>query len=260
MKRPAGSPSVYGRRGKGAAADNGSRRVAPTYGKAEFLVSSQRASGSVAVESAAERVAAHLLSICPQVTRFEAQPFAVDLIEHSLLTTREAVSRARAKHRHRVGPLTYTPDFLVIWPPTPQTALEVKFAGFDGKEEYAATLQRGREVLEAMGYRLRRLTVPFSSAHPIRRNAVLLHHALARHDLRPTREQAERVEQTLGNDEVPMGELCRLLELSPNLIPVYLVCGVLAGDLARHPLCSSMPLRAAWGDLAHLNLIDEVLR
>lgn len=52
--------------------------------------------------------------------------------------------------------------------------------------------------------------------------------------------------------------LCSDLELSPGLVPVLLVNGVLTGDLAHHTTCGTLELSLAHGDQGHLCLLEGV--
>ncbi|WP_164962404.1 hypothetical protein [Rubrivivax sp. JA1026] len=103
MKRA--KPAIaYGTRGRLGGADGGIRRVAPSFGKVLHLTSSDKAGDRFAVESDAERLVSHLLTVDPRVRRFEPQPFTVDLVDGRILRSREAVAEARQKHRQRTEP------------------------------------------------------------------------------------------------------------------------------------------------------------
>ena len=253
-----GGGGNYGRRSKLNAADAGVRRVASTYGKVQFLTYSSKAIGSVAVESDTERLVAHMLTLDPGVSRFQTQPFTVDLIDGRLLKTPEAVTEARAKHRFRLGPKFYTPDFAVDWLNLPRSALEVKLEGYVGDETYASVLGRGAEILESNGYRFTKVVMPANPKHPLRSNLPLLRKAASRGDLWPDAALVERIETLCGEHPVTLKDLCAALALSPNLVPALLVSGTLCGNVVRQRLEGVMELSAAYGDLGHLALLDEV--
>ncbi|MFX5521758.1 hypothetical protein ABTD78_21075, partial [Acinetobacter baumannii] len=85
-----------------------------TYGKARIGTYAEKADGHITVESDAERLVAHILSIDPRVRSFKQQPFTVDLVGERLLFTREEVSEARRMRGCRTGEMEYTPDFSVV--------------------------------------------------------------------------------------------------------------------------------------------------
>lgn len=248
----------YGRRSKLNAADVGVRRVASTFGKVQLLTYSSKSIGSIAVESDTERLVAHMLTLDPRVSRFQAQPFTVDLIDGRLLKTPEAVTEARARHKFRQGPRFYTPDFAVDWLTLPRSALEVKLEGYVGDEIYASVLGRGADILESNGYRFTKVVMPANAKHPLRSNLPLLRKAASRPELWPDASLVERIETLCGERSVTLKDLCAALDLSPNLAPALLVCGTLSADLVRQRLEGAMALSAAYGDLGHLALLNEV--
>lgn len=256
--RPSSSP--YGRRSGQKGADSGVRRVAATYGKVLHLTSSPKASDRFVVESDAERVVSHMLTLDPRVRLFTPQPFTVDLLDGRLLRTPEEVEAARKRHKGREGRKFYTPDFEVTWSDRPMGALETKLEGFEGDAEYDATLQLADSILRTGGYDLGKVVVPSSGSHPLRFNLPLLRKAVGRRDLRPTKDLIAQVEHLLDGGPRTLRQLCSELSLSPNLVPTLLVAGVVGADLARQTISAEMLLHAAYGDCTHLCLLNEMLR
>lgn len=252
------TPRSYGRRGHLDAANTGIRHTASTYGKAKFGAYSEKANGHLNVESDAERFVAHLLAIDPRVRAFQPQPFCVDLIDRRLLFTREAVGKARFKHCDVEGPKFYTVDFSVDWLDGLHHAVEVKAEGFEGDEVYWDKVARARPILAANGYPLRTLVFPSNTVHPVRMNSRVLKQAAHRARTYLTDELIERVTQRWEERAVSVRALCSDLQLSPSLVPVLLVSGVLAGDLAHHAICGTQELTLAYGDLSHLCLREGV--
>lgn len=248
---------VFGKRGLAHDVNLGVRRTASTFGKARFSTANAK-TGTVIVESDAERVVSHLFAIDPRISTFQPQPFTIDLQDECLLYTPEAVTAAKSKHGR--GAKFYTPDFLVDWVGDRLDTCEVKFEGFLGDEQYWAKIEQARPILEAYGYPLRTVVVPASGKHPIRINAPLLKQAVPHVEEYLTPELIARVTNCCANGEVSQSDLCRDLNLSPNLIPVLLVGGVLRADLAREPMCMAMKLAVAGGDLNHLYLFEEIER
>lgn len=259
MRRP--RPTIaYGSRGRIGGADSGIRRVAPTFGKVLHLTSSHKAAGRMAVESEAERIVSHLLTVDPRIRRFAPQPFTVDLVDGRILRTAEEVAQARQKHRKRAGWRFYTPDFEFQQETNPRAVTEVKLEGFEGDTEYESALGRAREVLDAAGYSFSRMVVPADAKHPLRANLQLLRMAGVRTDLRPDEQLLARIEEVCAHGPVALDEFCKALCVPPGLVPVLLICGAVRGDVARQRICGPMRLEAAYGDLSHLHLFETLVR
>jgi hypothetical protein len=250
------SSGSYGSRGHLRGADAGIRRVSPTFGKAQFLSYSAKAAGDLTIESDAERLVGHVLTLDPRVKRFAPQPFTIDLIDGRILRTREAVSEARAKHKMRAGPKLYTPDFEVEWHGEPRSAVEVKLEGFSGADDYEEKLDAAGQILAANGHGFSRVVVPSNPKHPLRANLPLLTKAALRLDLWPSLDQLAVLESACGDEEVALASLCQLASISPNLVPALLVSGAVRGDLSRHAIRGDMVLASAYGDLGHLELLE----
>ncbi|MCA8225793.1 hypothetical protein LGM69_30475 [Burkholderia multivorans] len=163
--------TVYSRRG---AANAGIRPTARTYGKARIGTYAEKADGHITVESDAERLVSHLLSIDPRVRSFKPQPFTVDLVFERVLFTAEERTEAREARGGRDGAVEYTPDFAVVQSNGLQAAYEVKLEGFEGDSQYWAKLERAQLVLEANCYPLATVVVPADERHPVLVNAQLL--------------------------------------------------------------------------------------
>ncbi|MGF6596309.1 hypothetical protein P3T23_001016 [Paraburkholderia sp. GAS448] len=255
MSRP---PASYGRRGHLSTANTGIRHTASTYGKAKFGTYCEKADGHLIVESDAERFVAHLLAIDPRVRAFQPQPFSVDLIDQRLLFTKEAVRSAWLRHRDVPGPKFYTVDFSVDWQDGLRHAVEVKAEGYEGDDVYWDKVARARPILAANGYPLRTVVLPANTAHPVRMNSRALKQAAHQVSFYLTDELVERVTRRCQDSALSLRTLCSDLALSPGLVPVLLVSGVLAGDLVHHTICGTLELSLAYGDLGHLCLLEGV--
>lgn len=252
------SPS-YGVRSRQTAANAGVRLTARTYGKARIGTFAEKAAGHITVDSDAERLVAHILSIDPRVRSFKQQPFTVDLVGERLLSTREEVSEARKQRGGRRGESEYTPDFATVQIDGLQRAYEVKLQGYEGDNGYWSKVERARKIMAAYCYPLSTIVVPADERHPIITNAQLLKPALARANDYLTPDLIARVEHYSESGPVLQGALCIDLQISPGLIPLLLAIGVLQADLAHHHICAALELSAAHGDLSHLCLIEELL-
>lgn len=249
----------YGVRSRRTAADAGIRPTARTYGKARIGIFSAKASGHITVESDAERLVGHILSIDPRVRSFKPQPFTVDLVSERLIFSREDLTEARRAHGGRNGAVEYTPDFSIVQSDGLQCALEVKLQGYEGDQAYWGKVQRAQAILEAYCYPLSTVVVPCDERHPVLLNAQLLKtvHRHALDHLSP--ELIDAVEQYCASGPVPQCDLCADLKISPQLIPVLLVTGTLKADLVHQHICGTLELSAAYGDLEHLCLIEQLI-
>jgi hypothetical protein len=252
------SAPSYGVRSRRSATNAGVRLTARTYGKARIGTYAKKAGGHITVESDAERVVAHLLCIDPRVRSFEQQPFSVDLVAQRLLLTREELSEARRMRDGRAGEAEYTPDFATVQTDGLQRAYEVKLQGFEGDDQYWAKIERAREVMEAYCYPLFTIVVPADERHPVTVNAQLLKPSVARAHEYLTSDIIDRVLQYCDSGPVLQRALCADLQIPTGMIPPLLAAGVLRADLAHQHICATLELSAAYGDLGHLCLIEEL--
>lgn len=249
---------TYGRRGRQHEGNNGIRAVSSTFGRAKRGTYSEKAGGDINVESDPERFASHLLSVDPRVKSFQPQPFSVDLLDQRLLLNREEKREATLRHRGMPGAKIYTTDFSVMCTDGLRYTIEVKSEGYEGDYLYWEKIQRARLVLSANGYPLRTLLFPANTAHPIRTNARLLKQALHQIDTYFDRLPIDRIVRRCEQGRLTVGELCRDFQLSPGLVPILLVKGVLSANVAHCYINGSLELFPAYGDLSHLFLLEEV--
>ena len=248
----------YGVRSRRTASNAGIRPTAQTYGKARIGTHAEKADGHITVDSDAERLVAHILSVDPRVCSFKPQPFTVDLIQERLLFTREEVSEARRLRGNRSGDAEYTPDFSTVQIGGLLYVYEVKLQGFEGNEAYWTKVERARPIMEAYCYQLHTVIVPRNERHPVIVNAQLLKPAKVRAHEYLTPYIVDRVESYCAAGPVLQHVLCADLQLPTGLIPPLLATGVLQADVAHHHICSTLELSAGYGDLGHLYLIEEL--
>lgn len=250
---------TYGVRSRRTASTTGIRQTARTYGKARIGTYAAKADGHITVDSDAERLVGHILSIDPRVRSFKQQPFTVDLVGERLLFTRDEVSEARRGRGGRRGAAEYTPDFGTVQADGLQRAYEVKLQGYEGDSAYWAKIERARAIMEAYCYPLSTVVVPTDERHPVLLNAQLLKTALTRAHTYLSPDIINRVEQYCASGPVLQRDLCADLQITTGLIPVLLVTGVLQADLAHQHICANLELSAAYGDLGHLCLIEKLV-
>ena len=246
----------YGSRGKLRNVEPGSRSLAPTFGKEKRLIHSMKTGGQGAVEVPAERLVAQIFMIAPEVTEYKAQPFVVDLIDQRIYRDAEDVKEARARHKGRIGPKFYHPDFEARVGKATRLVTEVKLEGFLGDDEYQKKLARAAAVLDSHGYEFKRLVVPRSARHPLYANLALLAQAHLRKYLWPQAEQAARIATACGTEGVTVAALCDALGESADLVPAWLVCGAVRADLAGSAINGFLHVHAAHGELDHLSLLE----
>jgi len=250
---------TYGVRSRKTTSATGIRNTARTYGKARIGMYAAKAGGHITVESEAERLTGHLLSLDPRVRSFKPQPFTVDLISLRLLFTREELSESRRRLDGPCGPAHYTPDFATVQTDGLQRAYEVKVQGYEGDGDYWAKVERARPIMEAHCYPLSAVVVPADERHPVLVNVQLLKSAMTRAHVYLTSDIIDRVNSYCASGPVLQRDLCADLQIPPGLIPILLVAGALQADLAHQPISAALELSAAHGELGHLCLIDELL-
>lgn len=251
------SPS-YGVRSRKLTSNAGVRLTARTFGKARIGTYAEKANGHITVESEPERIVAHMLCIDPRVRSFKPQPFTVDLHSRRLLYTREEISEARKTRKGLAGSQTYTPDFATVQIDGLQHVYEVKIEGYEGDGNYQEKIERAREIIEAYGYSLFTVVVPADERHPLLINIQLLKPALTRAHEYLTPDLIDQVERYCASGPVLQRDLCTDIQIPTGLIPPLLAVGVLQADMIRHRIQASLELSAAFGDLDHLCLIEEL--
>lgn len=246
---------TYGKRGR-LRTDNdttGTRLLAPTYGRSRIRTYGGK-SGDILIESQAERLVAHMLSIDSHVVRFRPQPFTVDLNGQRLLTTKEQVKEVLARYSYEKGPRIYTPDFCIDWVGSKQTALEVKTDAYPGDERYQERLKLAGSILRDYGYELGKVVLARSFSGPLKQNIQLLQQAKRVHYGLLSTETLERLHQLEGQ-ELTLGNVCQHLSVPLNFAPILVLAGAIAFDLRSHPFHAQTPVVLAYGELEHLHLI-----
>lgn len=158
----------------------------------------------------------------------------------------------------RTGEVEYTPDFATVQVDGLQRAYEVKLQGYEGDDRYWMKVERAREIMAAYCYPLSTLVVPANERHPVVVNAQLLKPAIARAHEYLTPDIIDRVERYCESGPLLQRVLCADLQIPTGLIAPLLATGVLQADVAHHHICATLELSAAYGDLSHLCLIEEL--
>lgn len=240
--------------------DVGARTVAPTYGREALVTFVEKGGGMLVFDNDAERLAAQMLGFDPRVRRIQAQPFAVDLVEGKLLRSLEQRDSARRRYAGRKGASIYTPDFYVERVDGKQLAVEVKLEGFLGTEADQDRLGGAAEVLSAYGHEVARVVMPNTTHHPLRPNVGLLHAAVQRPDLRPTQQLVERVGEVADGGARTLFDYARGLDLSVNLLPTLIVCGVLSLDILTSHIEGCTRVEPSYGGLDHLHIMERLVQ
>jgi hypothetical protein len=240
--------------------DKGIRKVASTFGSVLFLTHNDKSNGTVAVNCESERIVSNFLGFDPSVHSFEPQPFKVDLIDRCLLRTQQECTDALRRHKDHLGPKTYTPDFLISRSNSTRQVIEVKHQAFLGDAEYDLKLSDAAGILYSNGYEFARVVIPSNSRDPIHSNAPLVRQAFMRKDLWPTPEVVERINQLAEQGASRVRDYLVPLQISANLIPIFLACGALSMDLVQHHINGESPVQPAFGSLDHLQLLERFIQ
>lgn len=240
--------------------DVGVRKASPTFGREAFITFVEKGGGLLVFDNDAERLVAHMLGFDPRVRRIQAQPFAVDLVEGRVLRSAQQRDEARRRYAQRKGASIYTPDFYVERADGKQLAVEVKLQGFLGSEADQDRLRQASTVLSTYGYEVARVVMPNSTHHPLRSNIRLLHAAAQRPDLRPTDQLIERVGQLADAGASTLFDYARGLEVSVNLMPTLVVCGLLSTDILNAHLEGRTLLEPVYGGLDHLHVMERLVQ
>jgi hypothetical protein len=241
--------------------DVGIRRLARTYGRAAFLTHSDKASGTMTVESESERLVSYLLSIDPSVRSYRPQPLTIDLRGGTLLRTPEEKQAARSSYKGSADGFSfYTPDFMVGWCEGSDTAIEVKTEGYSGDAAYQQKLLNAAEVLWTHGTRFLQLVVPSHHRHPLLTNGPLLYQAAGRTDLRPNRDVFDQVDRLADTGVTSLGGFCAGLMMDARMGPVLIAYGALKVDIFAHALHNGTPASPAHGSLDHLSVLGSLTK
>ena len=173
---------------------------------------------------------------------------------------RALTTDASRRHKDLPGPKSYTPDFLVARSNSKRLVIEVKHQDFQGDAEYDVKLSDAAEILYSNGYEFARVVIPSNSHHPIHSNAPLIRQAFLRKDLWPTPDVVERINQLAAQGASTVRDYLLPLQISANLIPIFLACGALSMDLVQHHINGDSPVQAAFGSLDHLQLLDRFIQ
>lgn len=250
---------MYGKRGR-LRTDNdttGTRLVAPTYGRSRIRTYGGK-SGDILIESQAERLVAHMLSIDPRVVRFRPQPFTIDLHGQHLLTSKEQVKAVLARYSQESGPRIYTPDFGIDFTGTKQVALEVKTDAYPGDARYQERLTRAGDVLANYGYGLLKVVLPRNFDGPLKQNLQLLQQAKRAQCSLLSTETLKRLPELEGQ-ELTLGRVCQHLGVPLNVAPALVLTGAISLDLHTYLLHAQTPVTLAYGELKHLQLIGRLV-
>lgn len=228
--------------------------------KRSHLVASYKAGGEMFVASFDESTALLALEVDPRVVSITSQPFTLRLDLEKIFSTKSEAIKAMPRTRLQrvdgepVLERIYTPDFRVgLTSPVPlvvesKSALEV--------EKIGGTLVRRGQVLNSLGFHY--LVVPSTEVDHCGLHANLVHLRDAMKYRRDndvgallddlTKRVAERQGQFL------LGELKGAI--SDVSIYLGLISGVIACDMRSGNFSVNTVLWQAYGDLAHLQLLQ----
>ena len=117
------------------------------------------------------------------------------------------------------------------------------------------SVQQGREIIELSGMGFLKVVWPSARRCPLKSNLPLLCKAMQWADPSPTNALVTLVEKELEGGVTTAQNLCTVLSLNAQMIPVLLVRGVLSADIGGQLINGAMKIAPAYGDLNHLALL-----
>lgn len=218
-------------------------------GRRALVFKSQKSQGGdLRVESALERDIGIMLDIDPRVMSLAAQPFSLELQSNEVLPSRR-------HHRPRPGtkPRFYTPDFLCRLDDGSALAIEVKHSRF--AEAFEAKREEIKSGLHQHGMNF--MVVTDKAVSPtVMQVLSRLHHLRAGY-LESTRAIAQGEISALLDTRSDWVSEELALHLTSGGIGVLagLLAGLLTTDLSIPLFSSTSTVRAANGDLSHLQIL-----
>jgi hypothetical protein len=219
-------------------------------GRRALIVKSVKSiGGEVRVESALERDVAVMLDVDPRVVEISAQPFTLELNTNELL-----LSRQHYRVRPGIKPRFYTPDFLCRLDDGALVAVDAKHSTFIPEFEIKKINVEAALRHHGIGFKV----IPDTEVSSTVMEAMAGLHLLRADYLKPLRAVAE---DELGE----LLDICSawaadelMMQLTSGRIAIYagLLAGMLTTDLATPLFYSNGTVRAAHGDLSHLQILE----
>jgi hypothetical protein len=205
--------------------------------------------GDLRVESALERDIGVMLDIDPRVIELTAQPFSLELQSNEVLPSRQHYCP-----RPGVKPRFYTPDFLCRLDDGSALAIDAKHSRFI--EEFEAKRAGIESGLRQHGIGF--MIIPDTAVSPtVMQTLSSLHHLRAGY-LESTRATAEKEISTLLDSRSDWLTEEISLHLTSGRIGVLagLLTGLLTADFSIPLFSPTSTVRAANGDLSHLQVLE----
>ena len=217
--------------------------------RALVFKSSKCRGGDLRVESALERDIGLLLDIDPRVVELSAQPFTLELQSNEILPTRQ-----HYKPRPGIKPRFYTPDFLCTLDDGSLVAIDAKHSNFIA--EFEAKRKDVEDCLRQHGIDF--MVIPETVLSPTIMETVGSLHLLRAGYLEPIRSSAEAEILTLlgSNSKWLTEDLSSRLSSGRVGLLAGLLAGLLTADLSMPLFSSNSEVRAAQGDLSHLQFLE----
>lgn len=227
------------------------------------LIAVNKSDGAMFVESRHEHITALALDIDPRTKHISPQPFTLRLDLERLFATKKEALKATpriSKKRRDAGSTykiesIYTPDFLVeLSSPTP-LVVECK-TGFQAKKLQVELIRRG-QILSNLGYRYQVISTEQLDYKGLHVNLVNLRDAIHY----PPNEEIKQgylgaLERFASrrNGPFPASEIRRIVP--DQVLYLGLAYGVIACDLRSGHISNETIVWRAYGDLAHLQLLN----
>jgi hypothetical protein len=249
--------SSFGKRSNKHVPNAGLRDIAPTHAR-PLHTSPARKFGDgegARVEVRAEQLMARMLDIHPDVQSYEPQGIGADLVQQTLLYTKEQREQAKRRYADAPGTSYYTADFHARLTSAARRVYEVKDARYPSDRASEERFRRASPIFRRHGFDVCKIVVP-AEMDPIWNNVNLVHKAAYQVDLRarlPSSVEAlEGLEVTVARDAL------KAIGASANELPVLIAMGVIAVDLFDGRIRAGMRAVLAHGTLDHLRVIERL--
>jgi len=219
-------------------------------GRRALVVKSMKCpGGDLRLESGLERDVSLMLDLDPRIIEITAQPFTLELQSNKLLPSRQHYLK-----RPGIKPRFYTPDFLCKFDDGSLIAIDAKHSKF--VEEFE--LKRNAIVLGLRQHGIGFSVILDTAVCPVVMSTVASLHLLRAAYLEPVRSAAERELSGLigACDHWLTEELVARLNSGRVGVMVGLLSGLLSADFSLPLFSQTSQVRAAYGDLSHLQFLE----
>lgn len=235
----------------------GSRILGQTGGRSAQIFNSEKSAGMCSAESPLEKTIGQLANLDPRVITVRPQPFTIDVVTGRFLHTREEVKQHRkSRERSEVQEREYTPDFCFTLIDGKRIVVEVKDKRFPCHPSYWNKVEKAKRLMHSNGYIFRIIYMEYEPASALVHNADLLTSLQINFRNIIAETQIKAIDVHIGNSVSCLGEVAQTAGLTLREAPVLLLRGIISADLATGHLSFLTPVRQAYGELQHLEVLS----